>query len=105
MDWFAMGIDPLLNYLDRRLVGIPVISLPVLGPPEEGQKGPLSNLVERFKVMASCDDLKPAICSIEEFLVADTGHHSSKRQQELGSTVTLPLISASFSHLVGGGMC
>lgn len=71
MDWFAVGIDPLLAYLERRLVGIPVISLPVLGPSEEGQDSPLPCLEERFKVMAFCDDVKPAICSLNEFSIAD----------------------------------
>ena len=41
MDWFAMGIDPLLIYLDNRLVGIPVSNLPVLGPVQEGEQAPL----------------------------------------------------------------
>ena len=73
MDWFAMGIDPLLCYLEQRLVGIPVSSLPVLGPSEEGQVCPLPNLEERFKVMAFCDDVKPAICSLGDFVIADEG--------------------------------
>ena len=32
MFWFAVGIDPLLVYLEKRLTGIPITSLPVLGP-------------------------------------------------------------------------
>ena len=32
MHFFSYGIDPLLTYLDRRLQGILVSSLPVLGP-------------------------------------------------------------------------
>lgn len=32
MQWFGFGIDPLLRYLDRRLKGILITSLPVLGP-------------------------------------------------------------------------
>ena len=71
MDWFAVGIDPLLDYLQRRLSGIPVLTLPVLGPILETEVGPLPPLVETFKVMAYCDDVKPAITSIEEFIVAD----------------------------------
>ena len=73
MEWFAVGIDPLLVYLDQNLKGIPISSLPVLGPVNEGEEGPLPELEERFKVMAFCDDVKPAICSIEEFTTADTG--------------------------------
>ena len=73
MDWFAVGIDPLLHYLDKRLTGIPISVLPVSGPQEEGKEGPLTPLEERFKGIAFCDDVKPAICSIEEFNTADRG--------------------------------
>ena len=73
MDWFGYGIDPLLFYLDKRLMGIPIVSRPVLGPVAEDEEGPLPNLEERFKLMAYCDDVKPAITSIEEFMIADRG--------------------------------
>ncbi len=32
MYWFSVGLDPLLLYLEKRLSGIPVFSLPVAGP-------------------------------------------------------------------------
>ena len=32
MFFFAFGIDPLITYLERRLTGILIFSLPVLGP-------------------------------------------------------------------------
>ena len=35
MFWFGVGIDPLLVFLEKRLTGIPIISLPVLGPCQE----------------------------------------------------------------------
>ena len=35
MTWFAYGIYPLLYYLDKRLAGITIYSLPVLGPVDE----------------------------------------------------------------------
>ena len=73
MEWFAYGIDPLLLFLDRHLTGIPIHSLPVLGPSLEGQSSPLPPLEERFKAVAYCDDVKPAICSLNEFIVADNG--------------------------------
>ena len=31
---FAYGIDPLISYLDRRLTGILISSIPVMGPPK-----------------------------------------------------------------------
>ena len=73
MDWFTVGIDPLLTYLENRLIGIPVASLPVSGPAEEFCQFPLPQYEERFKLMAFCDDLKPSITSLEEFEIADKG--------------------------------
>ena len=73
MEWFAYGIDPLLVFLDQNLSGILVSSLPVLGPPNEREDFPLPPIEERFKAMAFCDDVKPAICSLEEFTIADRG--------------------------------
>ena len=73
MEWFAVGIDPLLIFLDRNLSGIPVFSLPVSGPNIEDGAFPLPPKEERFKAMAYCDDVKPAICSFEEFKVVDYG--------------------------------
>ena len=73
MEWFAFGIDPLLSFLDRHLTGIPIYSLPVLGPSNQGESFPLPPLEERFKAVAYCDDVKPAICSLNEFIIADEG--------------------------------
>ena len=70
MEWFAYGIDPLLDFLDRNLDGITVVSLPDLGPAAELCPHPLPELEEKFKLMAYCDDVKPAI---KEFLIADYG--------------------------------
>ena len=73
MEWFSYGIDPLLHFLDLHLTGIPISSLPVSGPANVSEPFPLPCSEERFKVMAYCDDVKPAICSIKEFNVADAG--------------------------------
>ena len=51
MDWFSFGIDPLLRYLDKRLMGILIASLPVSGPSLQGEMVPLPPLEERFKLM------------------------------------------------------
>ena len=71
MDWFAEGIDPLLRYLDRRLTGIPICSLAVSGPQQEGKEGPLPQQVERFKLMAFCDDVKTCVTNMAEFFIID----------------------------------
>ena len=73
MNWFAVGIDPLVVFLQRRLKGIPVVSLPVSGPVTETEESSLPPLVEHFKVMAFCDNIKPTITNLEEFNVADKG--------------------------------
>ena len=70
MEWFCFGIDPLLRYLDKRLQGIVITSIPRHGPVLQGEMA-LSPLEERFKLMAYCDDVKPSItCMAEFFTVA-----------------------------------
>ena len=71
MEWFAFGIDPLLRFLDKRLEGIPIVSLPLFGPCMKDEQWPLSPLQERFKLMAYCDDLKPSITCMSEFITVD----------------------------------
>ena len=70
MHFFSFGIDPLLCYLERRLHGILVCSLPTQGPALQGQDM-LPPTEERFKVLGYADDVKPAITSMVEFLVVD----------------------------------
>ena len=68
MFFFAYGIDPLICYLESRLTGILIHSLPVQGPAPPGSvSGTLPPLEERYKVISFADDLKPAITSMEEF--------------------------------------
>ena len=69
--WFCFGIDPLLVYLDKRLTGILIHSLPVLGPAQQGQPHQLPALETRYKVLGYFDDCKPAITKMEEFLLVD----------------------------------
>ena len=45
----------------------------LLGPAKKDEIHPLPHHQERFKVMGYVDDIKPAICSIEEFNIADRG--------------------------------
>jgi hypothetical protein len=72
MHWFAYGIDPLINFLDKRLKGILIHSLPQHGPSPDGVVGSLQPLEERYKVVGYADDLKPAITSMAEFLMVDS---------------------------------
>ena len=75
MYWFGVGmgkgIDHLLVYLEKRLTGIPITSLPVQGPVEEAAAGAnsanLPDLQQRYKVVAYADDVKPSITSMHEF--------------------------------------
>ena len=74
MHLVSFGIDPILGYLEKRLQGILITSLPVLGPVCAGQP-PLGSLEECFKVIGYADDVKPAITSMEEFTVVDRAMH------------------------------
>ena len=73
MDWFSFGIDPLLRYLSGRLKGILIASVPLQGPSLQGDPVPLPPMEDRFKLMAFCDDVKPAITCMAEFTIVDKG--------------------------------
>ena len=60
MEWFTYGIDPVINYLEKRLRGILIHSLPVHGPLPSPLAPPLSSQELRYKVIAYCDYVKPA---------------------------------------------
>ena len=68
--WFAYGIDPLVCYLDKRLQGISIYSTPLLGPTLPGSPA-LPSQQEVYRLIAYVDDVKPAITSMNEFLVVD----------------------------------
>ena len=73
MFFFAYGIDPLIAYLEKRLTGILITSLPMLGPvPEFYEVDKLAPLEECYKVVSYADDLKPAITSMEEFSLVNS---------------------------------
>ena len=70
MHFFSFGIDPLLVFLEKRLKGILITTLPVLGPVQEGHQQ-LHPLEERYKLIGYADDVKPAITTMQEFSVVD----------------------------------
>ena len=57
MGWFAVGIDPLLRLLERKLQGILICSLPALGPAEQDQPR-LPRIEERYTLYGLADDVK-----------------------------------------------
>ena len=72
MFFFAYGIDPLITFLERRLTGILICSMPVFGPTQETSRTRvLPPLEERYKVVSYADDLKPAVVTMEEFSLVD----------------------------------
>ena len=72
MFWFSVGINPLLLYLEKRLKGIPITSLPVLGPTMQHEiTSKLEPMKQEFKLVAYADDVKPAISCMEEFDLVD----------------------------------
>ena len=70
MHLFCYGIDPLLIYLEKRLQGIVIASTPVEGP-VQFLTPPLQPFEERYKVIGYADDVKPAITTMEEFMLVD----------------------------------
>ena len=70
MHLFSYGIDPLLLYLDKRLRGIVISSTPVQGP-FPFLSPPLHPHEERYRVIGYADDVKPAITTMEEFMLVD----------------------------------
>ena len=70
MFWFSIGLEPLLVYLERRLKGIQISSLPISGPTLENSPA-LPPLTQSYKVIAYADDVKPAITSMHEFTLVD----------------------------------
>ena len=69
MHFFSYGIDPLLSYLEKRLQGILITTLPVHGPVLPGNQ-PLPQVEERYKVIGYADDVKPAITSMADSQIA-----------------------------------
>ena len=65
--WYGYGIDPLLNYLEKRLQGITLQTITKFGPMEQGKQKKLEKVKDRYILMGYCDDLKPAITCIEDF--------------------------------------
>ena len=53
MQWFAIGIDPLVRYLERRLQGILISSLPVLRTAFQGETMPLPPLQEHSAIIST----------------------------------------------------
>ena len=72
MIWFGFGIDSLLRYLEKRLQGILVTSLSVLGPANFVALMSLPPMEERYKLMAYCDDVKPSVTCMNEFTIINT---------------------------------
>ena len=70
MGWFAVGIDPLIQYLHNRLQGIRICAIPVLGPLLEGEKA-APQIEERYKVYGLADDIKASISTMAEFTVLE----------------------------------
>ena len=72
MYWFAIGIDALLVYLEKRLAGIPITSLPMHGPTmEHSSSNTLPAMKQLYKVIAYADDVKPGIATMQEFYLVD----------------------------------
>ena len=81
MNWFAIGIDPLLDFLEKRLSGITMCSLPTSGP-SSLDRTPPSPVVEKYKLIGFADDLKPSVSNMNEFAIIN--HASSLFERSSG---------------------
>ena len=70
MGWFIVAIDPLLIYFARILTGIPICSLPSIGPSLVDGTPP-TPVTEVYKVFGYADDVKPGVSSMSEFSLVD----------------------------------
>ena len=70
MGWFSVAIDPLLVYLIRTLTGIPICSLPTIGP-SLADGTPPPPVTEVYKVYGYADDVKPGVTTMSEFALVD----------------------------------
>ena len=69
---FCYGIDPHLDWLDKRLTGITIYRMPAPGPVLQTQPFPLT-ISEQYKLIGYIDDVKPAISCMAEFSLVDRG--------------------------------
>ena len=98
MNWFGFAIDPLLIYLQRRLSGILMCSLPTFGPPlQDGT--PAHPVEERYTVYGLADDVKPGVSTMAEFALVDKAATLFERS----SGNKLHRASLRCYHWAGGG--
>ena len=101
MNWFAIGIEPLLHFLDRRLSGILMSSLPTSGPCLQNGIKP-EPLQERYKVIGYADDIKPSVW--ESSLSSTKQQLYLKEVLAVYCTETPKLVNAGCYPWAGGEM-
>ena len=68
--WFGIAIDPLIIYLSKMLLGIPICSLLTSGPSLVDGTPPQPT-TEHYTVMGYADDIIPAVTTMAEFGLVD----------------------------------
>ena len=71
MQIFNIGVNPLIQQLERNLQGITLYSLPVCGPALEHEVD-LNPLKKTTSIIGYVDDLNPVITKVEEFEICNT---------------------------------
>ena len=69
--WFRFAVEPLIQYLEKKLSDIMIYTTPIEGPTQTKTRNKLPRIESRYKIAGYCDDVKPAINSEEEFEVID----------------------------------
>ena len=71
MQIFNIGVNPLIQQLERNLQGLTLYSLPVSGPVLEHEFN-LTPLKKTTSIIGYVDDLNPVITKVEEFTVRES---------------------------------
>ena len=71
MEIFVVGVNPLLQLLNKKLKGITLYKAPIHGPLRENDST-LPHLVKTEKVVGYVDDACPVVTSVDEFFTVDS---------------------------------
>ena len=70
MELFVVGVNPLLQLLEKKLKGVTLYKLPMQGPVKENEAA-LPQLVKTGKVVGFVDDACPVVTTVGEFSTVD----------------------------------
>ena len=70
MQIFNIGVNPLIQQLEKKLQGVTLYSLPIFGPVNE-HEAQMANIKKTTSIIGYVDDLNPVITKIDEFEICN----------------------------------